>query len=444
MGDMSLISSAYYLSHFVRTGAISFDQVQSLPGIVLISSIYLSTFFLAELYDTEASFKSPKYIFRFLAALSIAGVIVAGLLYLAPPLRPDARGILFINTALVGILTYSWRLLFRSAFRDSFERQKKILVVGATPSGKALYDAIKRASVFKVVGFIDDGPHEQDALNSPGVIGSSKDFAEIVKKQKVDVVVIAIMRLKNQELLKDLTHCKMKGLEVYDMPGFYEELTGKVPVEHISDFWFINSPISGVKRSIYNKKIKRVLDIICSTLGLLAGLPAIIITSIAIKLESDGPILYRQTRVGIHGKTFHVFKFRSMKFNAEKNGAVWAKEKDDRVTKVGKIIRKFRIDETPQMWNVLKGEMSFLGPRPERPEFVEILKDKIPYFSLRFSIKPGITGWAQVNYPYGSSEKDALEKLQYDLFYIKNLSPLLDFHILFKTIKVVLFGRGGR
>ena len=190
--------------------------------------------------------------------------------------------------------------------------------------------------------------------------------------------------------------------------------------------------------------IKGIIDSCLSLLSLLISVPIIIATAIAIKLDSNGPILYRQKRVGHNGKIFELIKFRSMSVDAEKDGAEWAQENDKRVTRVGKFIRRWRIDEIPQMWNVLKGEMSFIGPRPERLEFVEILQRETPSYALRHSVRPGITGWAQVNYPYGASKEDALEKLQYDLFYIKNLSIFLDMHILLKTIKIVLFGKGAR
>jgi len=190
--------------------------------------------------------------------------------------------------------------------------------------------------------------------------------------------------------------------------------------------------------------MKRLLDIALSLIGLVLTLPVSMITALAIKLDSAGPILYRQSRIGMNGEVYELLKFRSMRVDAELNGAVWAQENDPRVTRVGGILRKLRIDEIPQMWNVLKGEMSFIGPRPERPEFVCTLNEEVPYYSLRHSIKPGITGWAQINYPYGASRQDALEKLQYDLFYIKNLTIVLELDIILRTIGVVLFGKGAR
>jgi len=250
--------------------------------------------------------------------------------------------------------------------------------------------------------------------------------------------------MKNKLLLRNVLNCKLNGIDIYNAPAFYEYILGKIQVECLNDEWFINIPISGVKRSIYNTKIKRFIGLTLSLIGLVISLPITFAVAIVIKLSSQGPAFYKQKRVGLNGEVFNLIKFRSMVANAEENGAVWAKKEDERITSVGKVIRKLRIDEIPQLWNVLKGDMNFFGPRPERPEFVKILNEKIPYYSFRHIVKPGITGWAQVNYPYGASEKDALEKLKYDLFYIKNVSLFLDFHILLRTIRVVFFGKGAR
>ncbi|MFZ2196932.1 MAG: exopolysaccharide biosynthesis polyprenyl glycosylphosphotransferase, partial [Thermodesulfovibrionales bacterium] len=249
---------------------------------------------------------------------------------------------------------------------------------------------------------------------------------------------------KSSELLNTVMEAKVKGVEIIDMPTFYEELEGKLPVEHLSNGWFIFAPFYGMRKNIYTNHLKRLIDIFLAIVGVIAVSPVICITSLAIKLDSPGSLLFRQRRVGYNGEVFELLKFRSMEVDAEKDGAVWAQKNDPRVTRVGKIIRKARVDEIPQIWNVLKGEMSFVGPRPERPEFVDQLQIEIPFYSLRNSVKPGISGWAQVLYPYGASKKDALEKLQYDLYYIKNLSFFLDLHIVLKTIRVVLFGRGAR
>ncbi len=246
------------------------------------------------------------------------------------------------------------------------------------------------------------------------------------------------------ELFKQIVQAKFNGVEIYDMLSVYQSITGKIPVLHTNDRWLWDADIYGIKKNLYNTKIKAVLDKFFAVTGIILSSPVMLITAVLIKLDSKGPVFYSQQRVGKDGKIFTLFKFRSMRADAETEGAVWAEKNDSRVTSIGRIIRLLRIDEIPQMWNVLKGDMSFIGPRPERPEFVECLSKEIPYYSLRNSVKPGITGWAQVNYRYGASKEDSLEKLQYDLFYIKNVSLILDIIILFVTIRVVLFGRGAR
>ncbi len=228
------------------------------------------------------------------------------------------------------------------------------------------------------------------------------------------------------------------------MTDEYERLRKKVPVHHIHDKWIVLEQGFQIYSHEYVGKIKRIMDVLISFLGLILATPIMIIASILIKLESRGPAFFSQKRVGLNDKEFTIYKLRSMRNDAEKNGAVWAKENDNRVTKLGRFIRKVRIDELPQLWNVLKGDMSLIGPRPERMVFVKELEEELPYYYIRHTVKPGLTGWAQINYPYGATKKDALEKLEYELYYIKNMSILFDIKIMLKTIGVMLFGQGAR
>lgn len=444
LGDAILISLAYFFSPSVRFGAIRWEFVHPSWAGALILGINLLTFYLADLYDLEAKFRSPKYLFRFLAAVSVSAVVTTALFFLFPTLKAGRREF-FISAVLVCILTYSWRLIFEWWFKNVLRKQKKLLIIGAGWAGKTLYESIKGNPNYHVLGYaIDDDPAKWGTSQSPLVVGDSKVLKDMVKELGVDIIVIAITHFKSPELLKNALDCKMKGVEVYDMPSFYEHVTGKIPVEHVTDFWLVSTPLSGVKKTVYTLKIKRMLDIGLSFFGLIVSLPIMILTAIAIKLESSGPILYRQTRIGLNEKPFDLVKFRSMKFGAENDRRFAGSKNDPRITRIGKLIRITRIDEVPQVWSVLKGEMSFIGPRALMEEEVREFEEKVPYFSLRHSVRPGITGWAQVNYKHGATVEDALEKLQYDLFYIKNLSPLLDFHILLKTVKVVLWGKGAR
>jgi len=282
----------------------------------------------------------------------------------------------------------------------------------------------------------------------PPVPGSSEcgnvsDIFETAKRLGADKVVISLSERRGVFPLQEMLSCKLSGIEVLDSPAMFECLTGKLLIENITPSWFIFC--HGFRVTPWLKAAKRFVDVIISLFGLAVFAPFAPLVALAIKLDSPGPIFFRQTRVGQGDKLFGLIKFRSMCQDAEKGtGAVWAKKNDDRVTRLGRFLRKSRIDEIPQLINVLKGEMSLVGPRPERPEFVQKLKERIPYYSERHYVKPGVSGWAQVRYPYGASVEDAVEKLRYDLYYIKNISIMLDLKIIFKTIGVMLFCRGGR
>jgi len=266
------------------------------------------------------------------------------------------------------------------------------------------------------------------------------DMAEELNIRKI---VVALTEKRGALPTKELVKCRVNGIEIIEGASFYEMLTGKFIVEQINPAWLIFS--EGFYKSRARRFLKRTTDIILSIVLLILLSPLILITAILIKVDSKGPVIFSQERLGKNKKTYLIYKFRSMVSDAEKqSGPVWAEDNDSRVTRVGRVIRKWRMDEIPQLWNVLKGDMSFVGPRPEREFFVKKLEDIIPYFTERFSVKPGITGWAQVSYGYGASVKDAIEKLNYDLFYIKNMSIFLDFMIIMRTIKIVLFGKGAR
>jgi len=349
-----------------------------------------------------------------------------------------------INAGLIFVFTYVWRLVFERLFQQYLKRKIRTVIVGAGHEGRKTYQLIKEHPNFFVIGFVDDDPQKYHAVDLPQLLGNLSVLDDLVKQGLTDQIIIAIKHIKNHEILKKSIGYIMQGIQVLTIPSFYEVVDGKIPVNSLTDEWFINTSFIGSKSDIYNSNIKRLADLSVSIIGTIISIPIIIIAAILIKLESVGPIFYWQKRVGLNHSIFEMVKLRSMNINAEINGAVWATDDDPRVTRVGKIIRKLRIDELPQFWNVLKGDLSLIGPRPERPEFVELLTEKIPYYTLRHTVKPGITGWAQVNYPYGNTVKDALEKLQYDLFYIKYLSFFLDFHVVMRTVRVMLCGRGAK
>jgi len=275
------------------------------------------------------------------------------------------------------------------------------------------------------------------------IIGNCSMIHEIASQGNVDRIIVALEERRGRLPTEELLKCRMEGISVEEGIAFYEHLTGKLLVERAYPSFLIFS--NGFTKSTFNRSVKAAMDYFLSSVGLIISLPIMALVALAIKIDSSGPIFYRQKRVGKNGKIFKLIKFRSMKENAEENtGPVWAKKNDSRITRVGKIIRKLRMDEIPQMINIFRGEMSFVGPRPERPYFVEQLKKEIPFYEKRLVVKPGITGWAQIEYPYGASKNDALEKLKYDLYYIKNMSIFSDLSIIFRTVRSVLFGRGGR
>ena len=277
---------------------------------------------------------------------------------------------------------------------------------------------------------------------SPPVIGDFSQIASICSKTRVDRIVVALDERRGKLPVEQLLFCRLKGIRVEEGAAFSEHLCGRLSVEDIYPSALIFS--DGFKRSLIIRNLKRGIDIFCSLAGLFLLSPLSFAIGAAIKLESAGPVLYRQERIGEDGVPFHILKFRSMRVDAEKDGPVWASANDERITRVGRVIRKLRCDEIPQMINVLRGEMSFVGPRPERPFFVQRLQKEIPFYFHRHTVKPGITGWAQICHPYAASREEAMQKLKYDLYYIKHMTPFMDIKILFKTVKVVLFGNGAR
>ena len=281
-----------------------------------------------------------------------------------------------------------------------------------------------------------------DEKSKPVVIGDYTQISSIVKAGGVDRIIVALDERRGKFPLEQLLSCRLKGVPVEDGIAFTDQLAGKLSVENIHPSFLIFS--DGFKSSEIFKRMKRVIDILVSLVALTLFFPITLLISLAIRLDSKGPIFYKQERVGEDEKIFRLLKFRSMRVDAETGVPVWASIDDPRITRVGRVIRKLRFDEIPQMINVLKGEMSFVGPRPERPFFVKELENEVPYYSQRHVIKPGVTGWAQIMYRYGASKEDALQKLEYDLYYIKHMSVVLDLMIILETVKIVLLGKGAR
>ncbi len=382
-------------------------------------------------------------ILRITISVIAGGVLSALLLAIWPPYR-------FTFPAFVSAIVFSWVLLVvvraiaqRIIDEDIFKR--RVLVFGAGSNALRLAMLRRRADQrgFKLIGFVavDD---EEIAVPPERVVKFESGLFEFARREGIEEIVVAMDDRRRNFPLKDLLECRLAGILISEQVSFLERETGKVHLEVLNPSWFIFG--AGFRRDGIRVNSERAFDLLASVTLLLLASPVILLTIIAIKLTEglSAPIFYSQARVGLNGRLFRVIKFRSMRPDAERNGAVWASANDDRVTPIGKYLRKLRIDELPQLWNVLRGDMSFVGPRPERPEFVAKLGENIPYYRERHSVKPGITGWAQLCYPYGASEKDAVEKLQYDLFYVKNHDLVFDILILLQTVEVILFKKGAR
>ena len=443
-GDIGIITFSYLLSTVIWFGSYNrYDLITLLTGFSFLVA-YIFIFYLLDFYNIDLISQRIKFLFRHVTGIVSTAGLLALSFFFWPGLK-SGRGVFLLCLILAGAGTYFWRLAFLSLFRERLIRQQNILIIGAGRSGEALYDAIKDTPGCRVIGLMTEDDYLLPPSSPvPAISGGPTTLKQMIIDREVNVLVLASSHFKDPELLKTALECKLDGTMVCDMPSFYEILTGKVPVEHVTDSWLVFAPLLGVKRGIYNDKLKRAIDILLAFFGLIVTLPLALVIAVAIKFDSYGVILYRQRRVGLNGNVFTLLKFRSMQNGTDHDRQHAGKKHDPRITRVGKIMRLFRIDELPQMWNVLKGEISFIGPRALMEEEVREFESRIPYFSLRHSIRPGITGWAQINYQHGARVEDGLEKLQYDLFYIKNLSPFLDFRILLKTVKVVLSRKGAR
>ena len=404
----------------------------------------LAAFYLFDLYDFLVMHDRRELVLRLVQALGLAWIALAFSFYLFPDLMLG-RGISLISLPLALTLMVSWRVSIHW-FLGHPDFGERILIVGSgSQAVEMAREVLNRPDAgYRIVGFVGtDAELLGKSLINPRVIGLTEELDEIVKRENIDRIVVAMGERRGQLPTDKLLQLSLAGhVNIEEGASFYERLTSRVSLNMLRPSWLI---FTGRGRQKKLAELSRyVVHWLVALLGAILSLPILIVTAVLIKLESKGPIFYKQERVGKNGRTFVLTKFRSMRVDAEQDGPVWAQKGDDRTTRVGRVIRKVRIDEIPQFWNILKGEMSFVGPRPERPHFVAQLAQEIPFYEQRHLIAPGLTGWAQIKYPYGASIEDARQKLQYDLYYIKNQSLMLDAIILFETVKIILFGRGAQ
>ncbi len=410
---------------------------------LLVAFVAQAAFYYNELYDLRVVAEHRELVVRLLQALGITALVL-GVVYFWFPDLIIGRGVFLIAAPIIVALVVLWRVAFEWMSRSLGPRER-LLLVGTSPATVTLAkDLLARSELgVSIVGFVDtEAARVGEPVLNPGVIGTVADIPRIVREKSVDRVVVSLSDARGKLPMEKLLEMKLNdGVEFDHLADVYEEYTGKIAIENLRPSWLIFS--AGFKKSGFQSALKRAFDLAAASVLFLLTLPIMGIVAAVVKLTSPGSALYHQERVGQHGKTFTIHKFRSMRQDAEVGtGAVWAQKDDPRITFFGKVMRRTRLDELPQLWNVLRGEMSFVGPRPERPEFVRELTQQIAFYGQRHVVKPGLTGWAQVRYTYGSSVEDAMEKLQYDLFYIKHLSLPLDFYILFETVKTVLLRRG--
>jgi sugar transferase (PEP-CTERM system associated) len=447
MVEGSLLLFAPYLSAAIMYQGHDFEAVTKtgnlFPTAALFAAIAAASLIAVGLYSTRQRVGLAGILVRLMAAIANASAISALVYYFVPLLRVD-RSVLLGTAALALVLCFLVRFLFeRIVDEDLFKRN--VVVYGAGNRCRSLVELRRRSDQrgFKIIGYI---PVEGDVIIAPAerMVSRPDDLYQWAVDHDIDEIVMAMDDRRRGFPMHELLECRLAGIEVLELPSFLERETGKVRLDVLNPSWIIFG--EGFRASPTQQFLERAFDVAASLGLLVVSVPLMLVAVVGIKLEEglDAPVFYRQRRVGFRGRVFDVLKFRSMCLNAEEFGAQYATENDPRVTRIGGFMRKTRIDELPQLLNVLSGEMSFVGPRPERPEFVEQLEQNIPYYRERHTVKPGITGWAQLCYPYGSSEKDTIEKLQYDLYYVKNRSLLFDLAILVQTVEVVLWRKGAR
>ena len=429
LGTMFTVESMLRLNNalFIERGYL---RILGLTGVVLL----LSHGF--DLYDSSKIEQKLDQAFRMLFVLGLVALVLGGVIYEFPDFLPGNNSAIF-GVVILAVSLFCWRSAYGWLVCQPFFRER-VYVLGTGDRAQRLVSGLRRPGLgIEVVGWTGNIEGEL-TLEAVG-----DHLAGLAKERGVHRVIVAMPNRRGTIPVQQLLTLRLAGVKVEEATSWLEKLTGRIEVEQLYPSWFIFA--EGFRFSTVNRILRRIVNFIAAFCGLVLALPVLPFVALAVKISSTGPVFYRQERVGRGSETFYCYKFRTMRQDAEADtGATWATDDDPRITRVGKYLRLLRLDEIPQLWCVLKGDMHFVGPRPERPEFVKWLSREIPYYNLRHVVRPGITGWAQVQYKYGNTLEDAREKLQYDLFYIKNASIGLDLLNMFHTVKIVLLGRGAR
>jgi exopolysaccharide biosynthesis polyprenyl glycosylphosphotransferase len=454
--DLFMVNLALFITLTIRsqsdiTPSLFWDR---LLWFILLTGLWIAVGVVLNIYDLARAACVAPSLWATISAANLTGLIYLFIPYITPAFpKHRFQVLLFPLFATLGVGV--WRIIYAQVFAQPIFHQRA-LIVGAGSAGCMLAEAIAttdagtgayhKATCYSLLGFVDDNFRPGEFVYGFPVLGTCQDLVRLAKEMRPDEVIVAVNGRENAHsmLYPAILDCREMGIHISGMETLYERLMGRVPLEQASRPLSAVFPISHSSTNRFYLLLLRIIEILVSVVGCLFMIMLVPFVWLAHRVSSPGPLFYWQQRVGKSGKRFSLIKFRSMVVNAEKDtGPVWASESDKRVTTIGRFLRKTRLDEIPQFWNVLKGEMSLIGPRPERPEFVFQLGKQIPFYRARHAVKPGITGWAQVRYNYGASSEDARVKLQYDLYYIKYRGPYLDLLILLRTIQVV-FGSKGR
>ena len=448
-GESCLLTASVAASSYLRLGPDAWNTFVAADGIlkiVLVVGVCQLCLYYADLYELHGLTSFRDLLVRLLQALGATSLILAGIYYWSPDWI-IGRGVFLISVVFIVSLVVSWRAAFAWLTHRVAPRERLLLVgtsAAAIELARELFARRQELGV-DIVGFIDPDPERLGApILNPGVVGAIDDIPLLVSRLNVDRVVVSLADARGKLPMDKLLDIRLESGVTFDhLASVYEDYTGKIAVENLRPSWLIFS--EGFRKTRILLATKRAVDLVVSAVGAVIATPIMLLVALAVRCTSQGPVFYHQRRVGWHGHVFTVHKFRTMKVDAERHtGPMWSTANDDRITSIGRWLRRTRLDELPQLWNILMGEMSLVGPRPERPEFVSELTEKIQFYGQRHVLKPGLTGWAQVRYTYGASVEDAIEKLQYDLYYIKNLSIALDVVIMLETIKTVVLRRGAR
>jgi len=407
------ISSQYFINEHV-------------PPFSVVAIVWFIVFYVSGLYDPPRLRNNISFVKTFSIAAGLNALLTIAVFYFIPTFGIAPRTTLFIFLAVYGILGLAWRRWFNGRLSIN-ERQLKVVLIGDSEHMKELASTLMSEPQlgYSIKGWIKRELEAEEA----------RSIQEAVEQHEINIVVVPHESKQNIELARVFYGLLTSGVAVYDLPSFYEVVFGKIPVTNLSETWFLEN--LHAERLFYDD-LKRAVEFIIALLMLIILSPIFLVLTILIRITSAGPAIYKQTRVGYRNETFTLYKFRTMTIDAEKNGVQWSSEGDPRVTLMGRFLRYTHMDELPQLWNVMRGEVSFVGPRPERPEFVSLIEKKVPYFNVRHLVLPGITGWAQIKYRYGASIEDSKEKLQHDLYYLKNRSLILDIAIILRTLKLFL------